>query len=61
MKVKELRAVLASMADLQHHLGHEASSKALLQLGDVLSVRDREEVARVVENVQQRRSSRRAS
>lgn len=61
MKVKELRTVLECMADLQRNLGDEASSRSLRQLGEVLSVRDTEEVAKVVENVQQRRKVRRAS
>jgi hypothetical protein len=55
MKVKKLRDILERLADMQNGLGDGATSQALKELGDVLRVRDREDVAKIVEGIQQRR------
>jgi hypothetical protein len=58
MKVEKLRALLAQAAEMQRGLGDEVTGQALRELGEVLRIRDNEEVAKVVENIKQRREDR---
>jgi hypothetical protein len=58
MKIKKLRAILGSVADMQRNLGDEPTSRFLQALGDVLRPRDKEDVAKVIESIQQRRKER---
>ena len=58
MKVKKLRGVLGCAADMQRNLGDEGTSRFLQALGDALRTRDKEDVAKVIESIQQRRKER---
>lgn len=58
MKVRQLRDVLQRLAEMQRPPDQQGPSAALLQLAEVLSVRDKDEVSKVVEDVQRRRNER---
>ncbi len=61
MKVKKLREVLGKIAEMQHGQGDAPASKALESLSEILKSRDKEDVAKMVDGIQQRRGLRRGT
>lgn len=59
MKVIKLRATLGKIAEMQHRQGDAASGNALETLAEILKSRDKEDVSKIVDSIQQRRGFRR--
>ena len=61
MKVQKMREVLRKIAEMQHKQGDAATGKALEMLSEILKPRDKDDVSKLVDSIQQRRGSRRIS
>lgn len=59
MKVQKLRDVLEKIAKMQHRQGDVATGNALETLSEIIKTRDKEDVSKMVEGIQQRRGDRR--
>ena len=58
MKVHKLRETLLKIAEMQHHQGDTVAAKALEKLAEMLQKRDKDDVSKLVNTIQQRRGDR---
>jgi hypothetical protein len=58
MKVLKLRETLAKIAEMQHNQGDIASANALERLSKILESRNKDDVPKVADSIQQRRQAR---
>ena len=59
MKVQKLREVFGKIAGMQHRQGDAATGKALERLSEIIKTRDKDDVSKMVDGIQQRRGARR--